>query len=441
VVRDKFDASILPIAVLVAAPLLAGFHCSSEAPPDRPTAQAPASSVSAAPLAAASTPVVSPSPRATRVVLITVDTLRADQPWTNYKRFRTPHLSALADSSLLFERTWSLANTTGPSLGGMLCSRYPSELQRDDCPLAGMDIEHGLAEVLESAGVWTASAHGHPYFGSPAAPRRGFALWRTVFGVLARRAVDGAVTGSEVADLALDLLKNAPEDRPSFLWIHFVDPHDKYVLHPGFPPSDNPSRGYYDGEVAYTDHQVGRVLQAIDASPQAASTAVVLTSDHGEGFGEHSRWRHGMTLHEEEVRVPLMVRAPGLAPARISVARSTLDVAPTIAALLGVTPAPSWRGRSLLDDTPASRNERPIIVDAPALMNAPARRAAVIGQVKVIEADGALKAFDLESDPGERSPLAPDKARDAIERAQELFSSIASTPSRRCTSQAFRTPH
>jgi arylsulfatase A-like enzyme len=374
-----------------------------------------------------------------RVVLITIDTFRADQPWSGYSQAKTPALSKLADASLVFRRAWSLANTTGPSLGAMLASRYPTELKRDDCPLAGMDVEDGLAQRLSAGGVWTAAAHGHAYFATAVAPRQGFDQWRTVPNVLGRRASDGAITGHEVTDIALSLLQEAPADRPSFVWAHYVDPHHKYVLHPGFPPSNNPGRSLYDGEVAFTDHQVGRLLEAIDASPLASRTAVLLTADHGEAFGEHERWRHGTSVFDEELRVPLMVRAPGLTPRHLEVPRSTLDVAPTIAALLGVDAPPGWRGRSLLGDAgPGEPEARDVVVDCPALLNAPARRAAVLGTHKVIESDGRWVVYDLQADPLERSALSKEQAAPLIERARQLFAGIESVPSRPCARQAFR---
>lgn len=379
------------------------------------------------------------APHARLVVLITVDTLRADQPWSGYSKARTPNLSRLAEHGMVYLRAYSLANTTGPSLGGMLTSRYPSELARDDCPLAGMDIEQGIAQVLASAGVWTAAAHGHPYFATTVAPRAGFEVWRTVSNVLGRRASDGAITGPEVTDIAIGLLHSAPRNRPGFFWAHYVDPHDKYVLHGGFPPSDNPARALYDGEVSFTDHYVGRLLEAIDKLPEASRTAVIFSADHGESFGEHGRWRHGTSIYEEEVRVPLMIRAAGLPAMRIEAPRSTIDIAPTIAALFGVAAPSSWRGRSLLEDAGSEPvSDRPVMVDCPLLMNAPVRRAVIWGSRKVSDSDGQVNVYDLASDPEERKPLSAEDAKEWAEHAAATLAKLQSVAPRKCARQAFR---
>jgi arylsulfatase A-like enzyme len=246
------------------------------------------------------------------------------------------------------------------------------------------------------------------------------------------------VTGPEVTDIAIDLLRAAPPDRAVFLWVHYVDPHHKYVRHPGFPASAHPARGVYDGEVAFTVHQIGRLLDEIAASSGAGSTAIVLTADHGEAFGEHGVWRHGTSVFEEEVRVPLMVHVPGLPPSQVQTPRSTIDVAPTIAALLDAQQPARWRGRSLLE--PDGPDPRAVLVDCPALMNAPARRVAIMGRYKVVESAGWTSAFDLEHDPEERDPIAVDTAESVIASARNAFASINSVAARKCARQAFRPP-
>ena len=110
----------------------------------------------------------------------------------------------------------------------------------------------------------------------------------------------------------------------------------------------------YDGEIAFTDLQVGRVLDALDASGHADDTVVVLFSDHGEELGDHGSTRHGHTLFGELVRVPLIVRAPGFAPRRVAGDVGLVDLAPTVLELVGLAPPPAAAGRSL---APAMRGE------------------------------------------------------------------------------------
>src|SRR5688572_5639912 len=130
-------------------------------------------------------PAAPPQPPATpirNVVLITVDTLRADQPWVGYQNVSTPHLSRLAAKSVVYTRAYALAHFTTASLNGLLASRYPSELSRSECDLGRYDIPESLAPTLKAAGVTTFAAHGHAIFVGDSAPRHGFDDWRVITG-------------------------------------------------------------------------------------------------------------------------------------------------------------------------------------------------------------------------------------------------------------------
>lgn len=352
-------------------------------------------------------------PHVDNVLLLTVDALRADQPWTGYRKVATPHLSELASRSVVYTHAYAVANTTTPSLAAMMSARYPTELPHDMCALAGFRYEDSLAQVLSRAGVHTFAAHGHAIFASTFAPSAGFEEWKLVERAGGRLQVEGAVTGEDLATLVVSFLTGERANARFFAWAHFVDPHDAYVAHSAFPASSSPLRGLYDGEVAYTDHQIGRVLAALDRSGLAARTAVIVTADHGEAFGEHQRHRHGFTLHEEEVRVPLIVHVPGVAPARVKVTRSTIDLARSVAALMRIPPAEAWRGASWVDDFVSTPVARVAIVDTPELVTLRAQRAVIAGKTKVMfRGDHAAAAYDLATDPREERPLkASDVAR------------------------------
>ncbi len=429
------------VAPLVLCSLAVG--CTDPEATAAPAASTPlpaAVSVQPAPSASPAEPVSpSKSPKVDRVVLVTIDSLRGDQPWTGYELAKTPVLSKLAEQSVVYTRNYAIANTTGPAISGFLAVRYPTELERDNCPLAGFTIGEGVGPVLSKAGVFTGAAHGHAYFGGATAPKGGFSDWRTIDNVAGKMATRGAVTGPEVTDLMLALLQSAPTDKPSFIWGHYLEPHDSYVYHKDFAPSTDPRRGVYDGEVAFVDDQVGKVLAAIEASPMKDRTAVIVSADHGEAFGEHDRYRHGFTVFEEEVRVPLMLRIPGQAPRRIDTPRSGMDIPRTIAALLGVDPPQRWRGRSLtedLGDTPAE--ERPIIVDVPELMNLPAQQAVILGKYKVAKFGPKWSVYDLEADPKEQKPLPRKDVEALIERAKAALATIETVPHHACKRQAFK---
>jgi arylsulfatase A-like enzyme len=188
-------------------------------------------------------------------------------------------------------------------------------------------------------------------------------------------------------------------------------------------------RAAYDGEVWYADHQVGRLLEFFAQQPWAEKTAIVVTSDHGEAFGEHGMIRHGFELWEELVRVPLLFSIPGVAPHRVNVRRSAIDLVPTLLDLMSPLEPPDGgqqpssdadspydflSGRSLADDItqPAGYNpvERDILVDMPAGPNNDERRAFIHeGRKLYISNAVRYQLFDLESDPAEKHDLSGDK--------------------------------
>ncbi|MCL2824443.1 MAG: sulfatase [Polyangiaceae bacterium] len=379
------------------------------------------------------------SPKIGLVLLITIDAMRGDQAWTGYELANTPVLSKLAESSVVYTRAYAIANTTGPAISGFLAVRYPTELERDNCPLAGFTIGEGLGAVLSGAGVWTGAAHGNAYFAGSAAPKDGFTDWRVVKNVGGRLVSEGAVTGPEVTDLLIELIEAAPKNKPSFIWGHYLEPHDTYVRHKDFPPSKHPKRGLYDGEVAFADNEVGRVLAAIEASGLKDSTAVIVSADHGEAFGEHDIYRHGFGVFEEEVRVPLLVRVPGQEPKRVEVPRSGIDIPRTIASLLGVEVPSRWRGASLVEDfADKELEERPVIVDVPELMNLPAQQVVVFGKYKVTRLGPRWIVYDLELDPAEKKPIKGAEAAELVERAKGVLGTIETVPHSSCRRQAFK---
>ena len=371
------------------------------------------------------------------VLLLTVDAFRADQPWTGYTGVRTPYLSALAQRSVVYSRAYSLANLTTASLAGMLSGVYPSELRRDQCAIGHYLLGRGLAPYLVTSGVHTAAAHGHAIFASKLAPSDGFQDWRLIPNAAGMRITQGSVTGGPTAALLIDLLQQQPPDNRFFLWSHFVDPHDAYVAHEGFPPSADPARGLYDGEVAYTDHLIGQVLEALARSPHASTTAVIVTGDHGEAFAEHGNQRHGFTVYDEEVRVPLLLFVPGLPPRRIDLARSTIDLAPTVTELLGLVPLEHWRGRSLLQDLRGPSPEpRLVLVDCPEIEQRSAMRAVIDGPTKTILQSGGARVLDLAADPKELAPKAGSNKDDVVRRAREVVSRLQMVPGNPCMQSA-----
>jgi choline-sulfatase len=392
--------------------------------------------LSAAAMARVASPAATVSPAARtgmpadmNLVLISIDTLRHDLGYAGNPRPLSPNIDALAARSTVFDRAYALASYTGKSVGPMLIGKYGSETHRNWGHFNKFGAEDTfLAERLKRAGVATVSVHAHRYFGDFGGLDRGFDVVDLSAAPPegAKWDVDDKATSPALTDAAIARLR-APERASGrfFLWVHYLDPHADYLEHDDGPSFGKSQRDLYDGEVAFTDKHVGRLLDAIAASPFAARTAIILTSDHGEAFGEHKLFRHGFEVWEELVRVPLLVHAPGLAPSRVAARRSAVDLVPTALDLMGI-PAPAGEqpddflsGLSLLPDMVAGAAPAPrdVLVDMPAGPYNDARRALIHGDLKLTVSNNTrFELYDLGRDPEERKDLWGDaEARRAIE--------------------------
>ena len=366
------------------------------------------------------------------VLLVTIDTLRADLGYMGYQRPVSPNIDKLAKQSTVFERAYSLASYTSKSLPPMLIGKYPSETHRGWSHFNRFSAEDSfVAERLQKAGVHTVSVQAYWYFFN-----KGYGFERG-FDVIDSSAApkvpqmegDRSFNGDKLSDAAILQLKR-PElnDKQFFMWMHYVDPHSEYAAHEGFDFGSD-SRAQYDGEVAFVDHHLGRVLDALEEQSYAKRTAIILTSDHGEAFKEHGMIRHGFEVWEELVRVPFIVYVPGAEPRRVSQRRSIIDVVPTILELLK-QPAPSAEkfdfvsGQSLVRDVLMPPGHQPedriVFVDMSAGPNNAERQAFIEGDHKLISSSGrALGLYDLTKDPGEKADLSKDK--ELLERVNERF--------------------
>jgi arylsulfatase A-like enzyme len=163
---------------------------------------------------------------------------------------------------------------------------------------------------------------------------------------------------------------------------------------------------------------------------------VIVTSDHGEEFGEHHMGRHGFEVWETLVRVPLLIVAPGASPRRIDVARSAIDLAPTILDFFGVASDPSFEGRSLVDEVYGAPAEpRDIVVDLPMTSDSGRRRALIHGLYKLIcfDNDAYCKLFALDVDPMEQSPVTKgEQYQEMVARYRALLKEIKEVPPYAC---------
>jgi choline-sulfatase len=302
-------------------------------------------------------------PRDLNLVFLTIDTLRADHLGCyGYARPTSPEIDRLAAESTLFENGWAHAPSTRYSMPALASGRWPSAIEWDESiwwPRLSAGTRT-LAQALHDAGYYTGGLFSYSYFA--ASDRRGFERGMDFYST-ARAALHVSVNGpmesrgtssKEMADDGIAFM-DAHKDRKFFLWLHFYDPHLSYEPHTEVPSFGAGRMDLYDGEIRFTDLHVGRLLAHLKELGLWGRTAVVLTGDHGEGFGEHGITEHGFDLYTAQTRVPFIVHVPGLAAQRVRVPAGHVDVAPTLVNLARGKPEPSFIGRSLVPTLAGAR--------------------------------------------------------------------------------------
>ncbi|MBK8252810.1 MAG: sulfatase-like hydrolase/transferase [Polyangiaceae bacterium] len=368
-------------------------------------------------------------PKDLNLVLISIDTLRDELGYTGYTRPISPNIDALAKRGTIFERAYALASYTGKSLGPMLIGKYGSETHRNWGHSNTFSKEDTfLAERFKAAGIFTMSVQAMGYFARGSGLERGFDVIDTsaIPAEGSIKEMENSVSGDKVSDAAIKLLEKPDNaSKRFFMWVHYVDPHADYIRHEGVPNFGAGARDSYDNEIAFVDKQVGRILDTIAKAPWGAKTAIVITSDHGELFGEHGMWRHGFELWEMLVRVPLVMYVPGTSPKRIQKRRSAIDITPTLLELMGVPVPPHSSAATdnnfvsgvsmladLITEPGAEPPQRDIFVDMPGGPYNDPRRALIHENMKMIVSnDSRFELYDLATDEAEKKNLWDDAAQ------------------------------
>ena len=363
------------------------------------------------------------------LLVVTLDTLRADHVGSyGYAAARTPRLDGLAARGLRFARAATVVPLTLPAHSSLFTGTFPARhAVRDNGGYYLGEEQTTLAEVLKPRGFRTGGFISAFVLDSRWGIDQGFERYFDDFDLsqFEKQAGMDAIQrpGHETVDEALRWLA-AERERPFFLWVHLYDPHTPYAA-----PREYAARfprtlvGAYDAEIAATDAQLGRLLDALEADGRLGRTVVAVLGDHGEMLGEHGELTHGFFVYDSAVRIPLVVAAPGLAPRVVRDQVRIVDVMPTLLELLGVPPAPAVQGTSLL---PLARGER---LNLMALSESWFPRfhygwseleAIQDERFKLIRAP-RRELYDLERDPLETADLAASDPRrvETLERALE----------------------
>ena len=276
--------------------------------------------------------------RPRNLLLITLDTTRADRIGAyGYAQARTPHLDALAREGMRFDDAAAQAPITGPSHAAILTGRYPARFAvRDNATTPLPEEARTLAEILSDNGFTTGGFVGAFILDRPYGFAQGFAAFNSGFTrVDSGGEANAERRGDAVVTDAIAWLRALPAGKPFFGWVHLYDPHIPY-------------EGGYDAEITFVDGQIGRLIEALRANGTYDDTLIVAIADHGESLGEHGEDEHGVFLYEPVMRVPWIMRGPGMA--RGHTARDqvrSVDLLPTVLDALDVDLPPETDGESV----------------------------------------------------------------------------------------------
>jgi arylsulfatase A-like enzyme/cytochrome c-type biogenesis protein CcmH/NrfG len=374
--------------------------------------------------AKASAPVSGP------IIIISIDTLRADHlPAYGYTKVKTPAIDLLAANGVVFERAYSHAPQTLPAHTALLAGRLPFETGvRDDTMTIG-PTERLLPQLLRERGYATAAVVSGALLRKSTGINEGFDFFDDEMppnpeepgGIPAQR------DGADAEQIAEHWLDSAGSSR-AFLFLHLNEPHKPYA-----PPERFADYAPYDGEIAYADEIVGRLINYLKKHQLYDRSTIILLSDHGEGLGDHGEQEHGLFVYAEAIRVPLIIKQESNAGAgrRIPDLVQHVDLVPTILNLVKAPVPDNLSGRSLkplLEETGRLR-ERPVYSEA---IYARERfgwgglTALTDGRYQFISAPRE-ELYDLARDPRQRENLAGPQAgaAEALEALGALKGQLA----------------
>jgi arylsulfatase A-like enzyme len=387
------------------------------------------------------------------LVLIIVDTLRKDRLGTyGYGRSTSPHLDALAATSVRYDSWFSPSSWTTPAVGALLTSLYPSRLQ---IRTEGSKLQEHfitLPEILRAHGYRTGAVISNTLMSGRWGFDQGFEYFDDSLAVEDKR----GITSPSVTDKALTFL-NGRDERPWFLLLHYFDPHADYMGHDEISEGDQlPLRSYhgrlepgvgipvmrrmrlegrfgpedlrfvsdlYDGEIGFTDRYLARVLDRLRSLGLFNDTLIVFTADHGEEFLDHGNFGHVRTLFDELIRVPMLIKLPGQTEGRVSQELAGhVDLLPTILEILGIELDHEISGVSVLSrERSAEEGGRPVFSETDRRKHL---RAVISGEFKLVfdvQAD-RYQLFDLAKDPKESRDVQREHQATAAKMRGQLHS-------------------
>jgi arylsulfatase A-like enzyme len=403
------------------------------------------------------------------VILITIDTLRADA-LSSYgsTTISTPNIDALAKDGTLFKNAFSAAPWTLPSFSSMMTGVSPTVHKTFTAQSVLPDKFKTIAEYMRDSGYYTAAIGDNYYLHPEFNMDQGFLEYNffpkrqtiinsfgaTLINIVSPAQLKFYASTADLTDLAVEWIEKN-RDSDFFLWVHYYDPHIPYTPPKEYISKDAVPDGYigysftqpgsirdghfapnasqrkwikelYDAEVRYVDVNIGKLLDAFKENSLYKSSLIILTSDHGEEFWEHGGYEHGHTLYNELIHVPLIVKLPGKHTGTIVEREVTTQS--LMATVLDLTRIPDEGGTAaaeslvpLLTDNPASYSEEPLV--STGLLYFENREGVIFQNSKYIQSlvTGQSELFDLKTDPGEQNPLALSRNRLKTDQARNIL--------------------
>ncbi|MEE9391142.1 MAG: sulfatase-like hydrolase/transferase [Planctomycetota bacterium] len=362
--------------------------------------------------------------RVQHILIVTLDTTRWDRMGAYGYRpggySPTPAFDSLGDDGRIYERAFAPAPLTLPSHASLMTGLEPAQhgVRENDGFALSVAADRSfqtLAEGLRNRGYATAAFVS----AQPLDRRFGLAAGFDTYDDLSDSASRGGASNfversaEATTDRALAWLKEHSADAPSFMWVHYFDPHHPHRRHTGVSETWE-ARGAspYEGEIAYMDLHLQRLLEAYKARGQWQNTLVIVLADHGESLGQHGEPSHGYLTYDSTMRIPFAVKMPATKEGKASLPRgsaSVLDVLPTVAAMVGWDPphGQHLRGRDLRKVFTESQSHFGESMYPFRQFNWSAPRALWLADEKLIVAAGEAELYDIKKDPQETKDLAP----------------------------------
>ncbi|MGA1843672.1 MAG: tetratricopeptide repeat protein [bacterium] len=285
------------------------------------------------------------------LLLITIDTLRADHLGCyGYTSIKTPTIDKLASEGVLFSQAISPVPITLPSHSSIMTGLYPAQHGvRNNGNFSLSQDAMTLAEVMKSHGYRTGACVGSFILDSIFGLDQGFDYYDDHFSPGKKRSnfLYNERKAGDVTRIGTQWLEKHKDNR-FFLWLHYYDPHSPYF--PPFPFSLDYRDHLYDGEIAYVDTCLGELFKKLDEMGLMDRTVIILIGDHGEGLGDHNEDTHTIFIYDSTLRVPFIIRAPGLIKGgrNVQALVSTVDILPTVIGQFGFKPLKGLAGKDVL---------------------------------------------------------------------------------------------